>query len=57
MQVHEITELAYERAIRAYARDRDDLLLHEDLAALGFDRAEIQAHVDRPGWKMRQGIA
>lgn len=56
MDIQEITDLNYERAIREYERTRDDLLLHEDLAALGFDRDEIQWHVEHPGQRMRQGI-
>ncbi len=56
MQVHEITDLNYERAIRDYQRTRDDLLLHEDLAALGFDNAEIEWHAEHSGQRMRQGF-
>ncbi len=57
MQIHEITDLNYERAVREYQRTRDDLLLHEDLEALGFDQAEIDWHAEHPGQRMRQGIA
>jgi hypothetical protein len=43
---------AYEAIIAA---DLDEADLWPALAALGFDRREIQWHVDNPGTRMRQG--
>lgn len=57
MHIFNTTELAHARAVREYLATGDNLLLHEALTALGFDRIEIQQHIDRPGWRMPQGFA
>jgi hypothetical protein len=48
------TIIGYERIVSA---DLDDAERWEALAALGYDYAEIQWHLDRPGKLMSQGFA
>ena len=57
MTNHEIVDLNHARAIREYLADGDDCTFWHALATLGFDRDEIQLHVDNPGWRMPQGFA
>ena len=57
MQIVETTSLACERARRDYFATGDECEYWRALEAMGFDRDEIQTHVDQPGFRIRQGFA
>ncbi len=52
---HRPTAAAYEQDVAAYAAGGDAADLWDALRQLSFANDEIQAHVNRPGWRMPQG--